>query len=127
MKYMLFLVATFLAGCASVNSLQSSCESTTKAFSDMVSCLDGKIAQDGRLSRHPGVKLYMLKANQLSQQVQAGNISELDAKVELQALFVQLDTQNQAEVDRLLLNTQMNQPVKTRCTTYAGVTNCTTR
>jgi len=93
----------------------------------MVSCLDSKIAQDGRLSRHPGVKLYMLKANQLSQQVQAGSISELDAKVELQALFVQLDNQNQAEVSRILANTQMNQPTRTRCYTNNGVTNCTTR
>lgn len=117
----------FLAGCASVGSLQATCESTTGGFPEMVTCLDGKIAQDGRLSGNSGVKLYMLKAKQLSKQVSDGSISELDAKVELQALFVQLDRQNQADVNRILANTQSNQPIKTRCVTNGGVTNCTSR
>lgn len=127
MRYFILLASAFLFGCANVGSLQAECENTTSTFNQMVSCLDGRIKQDGRLARSQEVKLYMLRAQQLSQQVESKQIGELDAKVELQRLFVQLKAREDDDADEIINRSMPNRTMRTNCSTYGGVTNCTTR
>lgn len=91
-------IAATLTGCASITSLQAECEATNQAFPAAMSCLESKIAQDSRLSKSPDAKLYALRARQLSQRVQTGQLSELDARVELQRLSVEIDDKRKALV-----------------------------
>ena len=100
------LVALLLAGCAtlSVGSAQEQCEKRHAAFPDVVTCLKDAVASGSaswggayiNLSSKPTpeLKLYLLKAEQLSQQVQKGEISDLDARVALQQLYVDLSNQS---------------------------------
>lgn len=119
--------ALALTGCASVGSLQADCERTNQTFPAAMSCLESKIAQDGRLSGNTDVKLYTLRARQLSQQVQAGEISDLDARVALQQLFVQLDAKSNSEAAAMMPAMPAKQRTTANCVSVGGNTTCTVR
>ncbi|MEI6514038.1 MAG: hypothetical protein WCO51_12320 [bacterium] len=91
-NFLACVVLLLLVGCANVQKLQAGCEATTSTFAAMAECLKAQVADSSnpRLKNSPEVKLYLLKADQLTQQVSDKKISELDARVELQQLFVQL-------------------------------------
>ena len=122
-KFLLILsIGVLLSGCATVGSYQSQCEKQNAAFADVVTCLKTALAADWRpaMSTDAKVKLYLLKADQLSQMVQKGEISELDARVKLQELYVHLkqieDTEEMA-----------TRPIRTECHESLGSIRCTSR
>lgn len=121
--------AIALTGCASVGSLQADCERTNQTFPAAMSCLESKIAQDGRLSGNTDVKLYTLRARQLSQQVQAGEISDLDARVALQRLHVEIEDKRKAFVmaDDDIAPSSKRIRATANCVSNGGYTNCTVR
>lgn len=127
MKHILALtIVGVLAGCASVGSYQEQCEIQHAAFSDMVRCLKTTISSNSRAAEDARVKLYLLKAEQLSQQVQKGEIGELDARVSLQELYVLLKRDENAEAGNAIAS--MPKTKTTRCTTGLGNSiRCTTR
>ena len=107
-----------LGGCATVvgvGDLQTECESKTKTFPEMANCLKLSIETHPRCRnlldtatvssktcfKHSpsdsSVKLYLLKADQLSQGVQKKEISDLDARVELQKLYVEIQHRERME------------------------------
>lgn len=88
----ILLVACLAYGCATVGSYQTECEKRHRAFPDVVVCLKAAVAEDPRwwMSSNASVKLYLLKAEQLSERVQRGEMSDLDARVAVQALYVDL-------------------------------------
>lgn len=86
-------VFSLCAGCASIGSYQAGCEKKHASFPQIVTCLQDAVASDSSPwinKSSPEIKLYLLKAEQLSQQVQRREISDLDARVELQQLYVEL-------------------------------------
>lgn len=98
------LIIWIAAGCATatVGSYQAACEKRHSNFSEMVLCLKAAIAEDRRptnwldpldrrqMSSNASVKLYILKAEQLTQQVQRGELTDLEARLALQELYVRL-------------------------------------
>jgi hypothetical protein len=91
-------VLSLCAGCATIGSYQAECEKKHAAFPEVVACLKEAVASDSRpeiYKSSPELKLYLLKAEQLSQRVQRGEISDLDARVELQQLYVEMGRSNQ--------------------------------
>jgi len=68
-------------------------------FSEMVLCLKTAIAEDRRpaMSSDARVKLYVLKAEQLRQQVQRGELTDLEARLALQELYVRLRQEENVE------------------------------
>ncbi|MCJ8500131.1 hypothetical protein [Desulfatitalea alkaliphila] len=118
LRYAFILVFCFLcAGCATIGSYQAQCEQQTSSFPEMVACLKAKVTSDWRPSkRNQKVKLYLLKADQLSYKVQSGEITEIDAKVELQELYLALKKMSDSE-----------KPVRTECRESFGRIKCTTR
>ena len=112
MKRLIIALAVSLGGCATVThvgvgELQTECEFKTKTFPEMANCLKLSIETHPRCRglldttkvssktcfrygpNDSSVKLYLLKAEQLSQGVQKKEISDLDARVELQKLYVE--------------------------------------
>lgn len=113
------LVTGYVSGCASVGSYQADCEKQYSAFPDVVSCLKNSLAKDWRpgTTKDARIRLYLLKADQLSQKVQKGELSDLDARVALQELYVNLKRDADAE----------NRSVTTECSEFLGKLQCTTR
>lgn len=81
-----------LAGCARVGTTRTGCEQSTQTFPDMASCL--KVVVDRtftpRPQYNPALSLYFAKVEQLTERVRIDQISEFDARAELQRNYVTL-------------------------------------
>ncbi|MGH5852408.1 hypothetical protein [Escherichia coli] len=144
MKKSLLIIPLLLVGCAKVSDYQASCEQRYQKLSDMANCLDASVKNDSHMASAPTPKLYVLAAKMLGQGVDEGKISDAQARLELQNLYVQLQSQEQAQqiaqsqaFQQALLNYQavntmqaieqkarqpvITQPYPTRVDTY---TNC---
>lgn len=143
-KFLILPILMLLSGCAKVSDYQSNCEQRYPRLSDMANCLDMSVKSDSRMSSASTPKLYVLAAKMLGQGVDSGKISDAQARLELQNLYVNIqrqeayDQQAQGQaIQQALLNYQtmntmqaveqratqpvINQPYPTRVDTH---TNC---
>lgn len=79
-----------LSGCAGLQEYQASCEKKHSAFPDFAACYKSEVLADRRAQNDARVKLLLLKTDQLAERVKAGQLSDLDARVEFQQTFVGL-------------------------------------
>lgn len=144
MKIPLLLSVVILSGCAKVSDYQASCEQRYAKLSDMANCLDSSVKNDSRMASASTPKLYVLAAKMLGQGVDNGQITDAQARVQLQSLYVQMQNSERAQqiaqsqaFQQALLNYQavntmqaieqkarqpvVTQPYPTRVDTY---TNC---
>ncbi|WP_196208575.1 hypothetical protein [Citrobacter sp. Res13-Sevr-PEB04-36] len=144
MKKIIIIVAILLSGCAKVSDYQDSCEQRYKKLSDVANCLDISVKNDSRMASASTPKLYVLAAKMLGQGVDNGQITDAQARVQLQSLYVQMQNSERAQqiaqsqaFQQALLNYQavntmqaieqkarqpvLTQPYPTRVDTY---TNC---
>lgn len=154
MKKILVLLPILLVGCAKVSDYQASCEQRYSKLSDMANCLDSSVKNDSRMATAPTPKLYVLAAKLLGQGVNEGKISDAQARLELQNLYVNMQRQEYADqqvqaqaIQQGLLNAQaintmqameqkarqptyvppvvlQNNNVTTNCSTYGNQTRC---
>lgn len=154
MKKFLVLLPILLVGCAKVSDYQASCEQRYSKLSDMANCLDSSVKNDSRMATAPTPKLYVLAAKLLGQSVDEGKISDVQARLELQNLYVNMQRQEYADqqvqaqaLQQGLLNAQtintmqaieqkarqpvyvppvvlQNSNVTTNCSTYGNQTRC---
>ncbi|EPR3505708.1 hypothetical protein QZQ41_13730 [Serratia marcescens] len=96
MKKLAALLPLLLVGCAKVSDYQASCEQRYSKLSDMANCLDSSVKNDSRMASEPTPKLYVLAAKMLGQGVDEGKISDAQARLELQNLYVNIQRQEQA-------------------------------
>jgi hypothetical protein len=113
-RILLLIFAASLAGCAAGKSYQRECEEQTTTFPAMVQCLKTALDADRRPYSEE-TKLYLMKAEQLSQKVQRQEMSDADARVALQELRVQLK-----------VNRAATAPTRTRCRRVQDVLYCNT-
>ena len=83
MKRLMLIGLVLIAGCG-MGRGQTECMSKYQAFSDVAACLRSK----NMVGPGNAVDDYMLRVNMLEQQVKAGRISDIDAKMALQDYFV---------------------------------------
>lgn len=95
----------------------------------MTRCLDNALAGESRFANNPRVQLYRLKAAQLSGRVEKKQIEEIDARVELQQMYVQLRRDQMADVNAAVGDDPIpgSKSIKTNCTTYGNNTTCTSK
>ena len=67
----------------------------------MVECTKTSLSQYPRLIGNPRVKLYILKADQLVQMLNNKEITDIDARVVLQELYVRLKNEQNIDIDRI--------------------------
>ena len=98
------LVATLLSACAITGTqMQAECESKHQNFSEMYWCTKEAVS-----TRNPTIltdaraKLYLLRGEQLAQEVDDRKISSLDAKVIWQNLFIELRSGKMQEISASL-------------------------
>ena len=127
MKHLVLLLALILlTSCATVEKRQVACEEQYSKFLDIYSCTKQSIATDARLNKDAGVKLYLLKGEQLVEQLSNGKISEIDAKTEWQKLFVELKQHEDGEQAARVRNYNANKPKQTYCVPVGNSVSCTT-
>lgn len=85
-KTMIVFAAVMATGCATYIQANNQCANPALRFSDTVSCINKET--DGSTNAY--AVTYRLTANQLLEQLNAGKISETDAKMRLQDKFMQL-------------------------------------
>lgn len=102
MRYLLLVPVVFLCSCAhSIASYQADCDKRFPSFVDSVDCVRVAIAADrgdplllsldSPMGDKPYAKLYVLRAEQLKEQVLKGQISERDARMALLQHYLELD------------------------------------
>lgn len=122
------LLPLLLSACTTLGDYQATCEKRHQKFEEFASCFRSEVTSDSRgiPAKDPRVKLLLLKTEQLSRMVSSGQMSDLDAKVEFQQIFVSLKSQAMAESNDIQAPIRQA-PVRTTCTTAGGVTNCKSR
>jgi hypothetical protein len=127
-KYFLLLAIAALNGCATVGKYQQACEATYENFSDMVSCLKSSARSDSRMADNARVRLYLMKADQLVAQVNDKELTETDARLQLQETYLGLKNQETTERDRQTLIQSITKPrtTDTTCTAFGNTANCKT-
>ena len=151
----MFIIAIFsLAGCAKVSDYQASCEQQFTRLSEVASCMDGRVRSDSRMSTEPQPKMYVLAAKLLGQKVDSGEMSDLQARIALQNIYMNMQRQEQADqiargqvIQQALINAQavntlqsieqknrqpayvppvplQNNNITTNCYTFGNQTSC---
>lgn len=89
-----------LSACAtSGTEMQAECEGQYTKFSEIYWCTYEAIAKRNQsILTDARAKLYLLRGEQLAQEVDDGKISSLDAKVLWQKLYVELKTAKDQEI-----------------------------
>lgn len=123
---MIIITSFVLTGCATVEKRQLACEEQSNKFVDIFTCTKNSIASDIRLNKNAEVKLYLLKGEQLLEQLTSGKITELDAKTEWQKLFVELKGKEDSDLAQRIKNYNANQPKQTHCVPVGNSISCTT-
>jgi len=149
-RLIIYSMPLLLSACAmSGTQIQAQCEARYASFVEIYGCTRDRLAAENpRKLEDPQAKLYMLRGEQLAGQVQAGKISDIDAKVawakEYNDLFVGHPdaAMQRAAAAAMIMQSQRQQtldsgyqivrpPTTTNCTTQGlfGTlqTNCTTR
>jgi hypothetical protein len=79
--------------------MQVECEARFDKFPDIYRCThDAVVARNPAILQDARAKLYLLRGEQLAQEVDAGQRSNIDAKVEWQRLYVELKTAKDQEI-----------------------------
>lgn len=127
-KLILLLAAVALGGCATVGKYQQACEAKYENFSEMVSCLKTSTRSDSRMAGDARIRLYLMKADQLVAQVNANQLSETDARLQLQETYLGLKNQETSEKERQALIQSITKPktTDTSCTAFGNTSNCKT-
>jgi hypothetical protein len=83
-------LVVLLTGCATTGTeMQAECEAKHREFPEMFQCTYDAIAsRNPRIMQDSRAKLYLLRGEQLALAVAKHQITNLDAKVEWQKLFV---------------------------------------
>ncbi|MEY0031233.1 hypothetical protein AB7W76_21780 [Providencia rettgeri] len=93
MKKMLIALSLLLAGCAKVSDYQNKCEIQNEKLSQVATCLNNSVSSDSRMANSPQVKMYILAAKYLGEKVDAGEITDTQARLELQNFYIALQNQ----------------------------------
>lgn len=123
-KYLVFCL--LISGCATVGKKQAECENQYSAFSEIVTCTKEAFANNARAKNNAGFKLYMLKGEQLAEKVKSKEITDLDAKVEWQRLYVDLKNNEGNESAAAAARYNATKPRQTVCTPVGNSVSCNT-
>lgn len=97
MNKLSIVISLLLVGCAKVSDYQASCEQIYPKLSEMANCLDFSVKNDSRMASSSTPKLYILAAKMLGQLVDQEKISDAQARLELQNLYVNIERQEAAD------------------------------
>ena len=115
-----------MTGCATVGKKQAECETQYSKFSEIVACTEKSFANDARVKNNPDFKLYILKGQQLAEKVESKEITDLDARVEWQNLYVELKNHQDKKSSAAAARYNATKPRQTVCTPVGNSVTCNT-
>ncbi|MEM6780755.1 MAG: hypothetical protein AAF569_02710 [Pseudomonadota bacterium] len=95
MKTVLAFAVLFLVGCTTTADIQNQCAAISGSFTDEVTCLDNMVATQAHLSGDSFVKEYILTGRLLVDRLNAGDISENEARLQFARAYNQMRLQQQ--------------------------------
>lgn len=128
---LLVISTVFIVGCASMGSMYSACDQKNKKFSDVSVCTKTALKADSRYGFHNGYIAYANRAmaalDMIDEQVASGQMTEKEAHYKMQELLASMQREIAAEVDAIIASMPARKTIRTNCTTYGSVINCTSR
>lgn len=121
--------ALVLSACATITTYHNECLETYAAFADQVACTQAQVQADQRLRGDPLVQEYLLTANQLVGEVERGEASEEEARLDLVRTLNRIRERDlqmraaEAEIHRIH---DRRWPAFTDCYRDAGSVRCIT-
>jgi hypothetical protein len=114
-KFITVTISMLLSACATTGTeMKAECEAIYTKFPDIYRCTYDAVAKrNPAILNDPRGKLYLLKGEQLSEQVKSGKISDIDAKVTWQEQLVKLRSEN----DNAVIEALPKRPPPINCTT----------
>jgi hypothetical protein len=105
-----------MSACATTGSeMKAECEAKFTKFPEIYRCtFDAVAKRNPDIMNNPRGKLYLLKGEQLAQEVESGKLSDIDAKVIWQEQLVKLRSEN----DKAILESLPKRAPSINCTTY---------
>lgn len=82
-----------VAACTSAPDVQSECAAKTESFAAEISCIENMVAADPYMNGDSYVQEYILGAKVLAEKLEAGKISENEARYKLSKLYNRMTTQ----------------------------------
>lgn len=122
----ILIFCLLMSGCATVGKKQAECENQYSVFSEIVSCTKEAFANDARAKNNPNFKLYILKGEQLAEKVKSKELTDLDAKVEWQKLYVELKNNENNQSAAAATRYNATKPRQTVCTPVGNSVSCNT-
>ena len=113
-----------MTGCVTVGKKQAECENQYSKFSEIVACTKEAFANDARAKSNPDFKIYILKGQQLAEKVESKEITDLDAKVEWQNLYVDLKNHQDSKSEAAAARYNATKPRTTTCTPVGNSVTC---
>ena len=126
MKNIYIILFLLMTGCASVGKKQAECENQYSELSEIVSCTKQSFANNARAQNNANYKLYILKGEQLAEKVKSKEITNLDAKVEWQRLYVELKNSEDNKSGAAAARYNATKPRQTICTPVGNSVTCNT-
>tara|TARA_B110000259_G_C13663650_1_gene261365 strand:- start:29 stop:310 length:282 start_codon:yes stop_codon:yes gene_type:complete len=84
-------LTVLLTACANVGQVQGECEAIYSKFKDIYNCSKPKLLETFKHSKdYQLLKLYLLEGEVLSEQIDKGEISDIEAKAKWQKLYLDL-------------------------------------
>jgi len=122
---------TVLTACTSVGNIQRDCEKQYSKFEDIVNCTKAALAGNSSAEKDASVKLYFLEAEQLIEKINKGVMTEGEAKLEWQRLFVNLKNKEESRRPVYIQNNNSQnytvpRPRQTVCTPMGNSVSCNT-
>lgn len=118
------VLCVLLTSCATVSQMQTKCEEQYTKFREVVNCTEQQISADVRGKKSQEAKLYILKGKSLADKVDAGELSDTDARLEWQTLFVELKGKESQESTNAAARYKAYKPTTTHCSAVGNTVNC---
>jgi hypothetical protein len=98
-RYFTAILIILLFACATTGTeMKAECETKFTKFPDIYRCTyDAVTKRNPDILKDPRGKLYLLRGEQLAQEVESGKLSDIDAKVIWQGQLVKLRAENEKE------------------------------
>jgi uncharacterized lipoprotein YajG len=118
------LGALMMTGCANIGTKQSACEQQYEKFAEIVSCTKGAIDENRKWKNDAQAKYYVLRGEQLVEEIRGGKITELDARTEWQKLFVELKQNEEMAGGARAAAYNATRPRQTNCRMVGNYMQC---
>lgn len=126
MRKLIIVAILLMTGCANIGTKQATCEQQYEKFSQIVSCTKVAIDENKQWKNDAEAKYYVLRGEQLIEDINSGKITELGARAEWQKLYVELKQNEEMAGGARAAAYNATRIKQTHCVPVGNTVQCTT-